>query len=62
MYSLDIFDINYDGNKIKLDQNLTDFTEEEISLTDTESADVKICVNEWHQEYELIYRSYVLER
>ena len=59
----ELFNLSSIRQKIKLDNSESDFIifrEEENS--DEQKSDPKKYSNEWNQEYELIYSSYVLER
>ena len=60
----EIFHFNNPFHKIKLDKPEHDYlvlSEEEI-VSSVKKDDVEYHVNEWNQEYELIYLSYVLEK
>ncbi len=58
----DIFHFNYLRSMIKLNEREDEeFPESENDLQLTEDDDI-IYVNEWRQEYELIYQSYILEK
>jgi hypothetical protein len=59
----EIFHINDFSQKIKLDNSETDFIyfQEKEKIVDEAIKEEKFSANEWNQEYELIYSSYVLE-
>jgi hypothetical protein len=59
----EIFHINDFSQKIKLDNSETDFIyfQEKEKIVDEAIKEEKFFANEWNQEYELIYSSYVLE-
>jgi len=61
----EIFHLNNIFHKIKLDKSEENqvITEEVIGKSDEDfREDNKFSGNEWNQEYELIYLSYVLEK
>jgi len=60
----EIFHFNYPFHKIKLDKPEQDYLlpSEEVIVSSVKKDDVEYHVNEWNQEYELIYLSYVLEK
>ncbi len=60
----EIFHFNSYLHKIKLDNTENDFIffEEKEKSIDESMKDEKFLVNEWNQEYELIYSSYLLEK
>jgi hypothetical protein len=60
----EIFHFNNLFHKIKLYKPEHDYLvpSEEVIVSNVKKDDVKYHVNEWNQEYELIYLSYVLEK
>jgi len=60
----EIFHFNNLLHKIKLDKSENDLaiTQEEENIFKVKPEDEKFIGNEWNQEYELIYLSYVLEK
>ena len=60
----DLFNLNYPLFRIRLDNEKEENVSENennviASLSEESQGDIK---NEWHQEYEMIYLSYLLER
>ena len=58
----DFFHFAYLRNKIKLDKPEEEIPGSKPDVKPDNEVDNDFNVNEWNQEYELIYRSYVLER
>ena len=60
----EIFNLNNLFHKIMLDKPENDslVSPEEVVVSSVNNNDEKYQVNEWNQEYELIYLSYVLEK
>ena len=60
----EIFHFNNLFHKIMLDKPENDYLvpPEEVIVSSLKNDDVEYQVNEWNQEYELIYLSYVLEK
>jgi len=59
----EILNMNSFHQKIKLDNSDSDFIffQDEEKLAEEKTENKKFSGNEWNQEYELIYNSYVLE-
>ena len=64
MLPKELFQLNRLVYKIKLDNSENDFLffPEEEKAAEYKMENEKFLVNEWDQEYELIYSSYVLEK